>query len=695
MSAKTHVSRISIVLGLFTISFLLMAAFPSIVQAKESLDWTGVGGNYPFNFDYSYQAQITPQNVKNLQISWLYPVPPAPDYYKGDEGIVHTPIVVNGISYAITNYHLLLAQDIRDGKVIWQKDIGKLTFTNLDIGAIFGLSLKGHYHAIWYTGNVRGTPLIWIQANNYTLFAFNALTGDLNLRFNTFDYLHETVPGNFGQYSTYTPQIVIDENDGILVAGTSVGEGTNAARGFFLGYDITQTPPKRLWQSFVIPPQDGSDPNWAAKSVNNMTYAYLFDGKNQIDLKAMSASQLQSVVGNDWGNFGFNGTHSFAGANTGWGGSWALDPSTGIAYLATAQPSPDWNASTRPGPNLWSDSVLALNDKTGKFIWGFQTTSHDLWDWDCSWSVILANATINGVTQKEVFKGCKNGYIYALNAATGHMDWAFNAPSYWRPATSQLLNPLSSSDMHKQSQFAPATSGIQNPTGSGGIESDPAYDPTTNTVIVGTYNAPSKTAIGPVKGPGILWGVIGQNFTGGGVGGPTNTTVWAIDASTGKAKWNYFLDKVGFRGGLTASNGVVYVPSPDGSIYFLDESTGKLAGSKFIGAVMITQPALAADASGNVKLISPASGASTVGTQLGFPTSPGFMFALGLPAAAPVQTTTVVQSTTIVQSTVQTITSAPTIAGIDPTTFYATASALVIFIIATGVLAVRRRKPAP
>ena len=691
---------ITAALSLLTAGLLSFSPFSVFGQAgTQGTDWAGVSGNYPFNFDYSSQTQITPQNVQNLQISWLYPVPPAPAYYKGDEGIVHTPIVVNGISYAITNYHLLLAQDIRDGKIIWQKDLGKLTFANLDIGAIFGLSITGHYHAIWYTSQVRGTPLVWIMANNYTLFAFNALTGDQNLRFNTFNYLTEKVPGNFGQYATYTPQIVIDERNGVLVAGTSVGEGTNAARGFFLGYDITQTPPKRLWQSFVIPPQDGSDPNWAVKSVNNMSYAYLFDGKSQVDLKVMSASQLQTVVGGDWGNFGFNGTHSFAGANTGWGGSWALDPATGIAYVATAQPSPDWNASTRPGPNLWSDSILALNEKTGKFVWAFQTTAHDLWDWDCSWSVILGNATVNGITQKEVFKGCKNGYLYAFNAATGHMDWAFNAPSIWRPSASQLLNPLSVSDMHKQNQFSPASSGIQNPTGSGAIESDPAYDPGTNTVFVGIYNAPSKTKIAPIKGTGVAWGVIGQDFSGGGAGGPTNTTIWAVDASSGKARWSYFIDKVGFRGGLTASNGVLYVPSPDGNLYFLNEQTGKLIGSKFIGAVMITQPALAADANGNIRLISPASGAAAVGFQAGFPTNPGFMFALALPPAAPAQTTTAVSVSVSVSVstsvTTQTVAgpSAPS-GGIDPSTFYATAGVAVILALATGVLAVRRRKPA-
>ncbi|TLX97561.1 MAG: hypothetical protein E6K90_10240 [Thaumarchaeota archaeon] len=114
---------------------------------------------------------------------------------------------------------------------------------------------------------------------------------------------------------------------------------------------------------------------------------------------------------------------------------------------------------------------------------------------------------------------------------------------------------------------------------------------------------------------------------------------------------------------------------------------------------MITQPALAADANGNIRLISPASGAAAVGFQAGFPTNPGFMFALALPPAAPAQTTTAVSVSVSVSVstsvTTQTVAgpSAPS-GGIDPCTFYATAGVAVILALATGVLAVRRRKPA-
>jgi len=105
--------------------------------------------------------------------------------------------------------------------------------------------------------------------------------------------------------------------------------------------------------------------------------------------------------------------------------------------------------------------------------------------------------------------------------------------------------------------------------------------------------------------------------------------------------------------------------------------------SKLIGGAMITQPAIAADANGNVKIVMPASGPSTAGMLFGVESviaSPGFMFALGLgPSSTKTLTTTVVNTGT---------------SGVDPTTFYSLAVVTAIFVIATGILAVRRRRPA-
>ena len=254
--------------------------------------------------------------------------------------------------------------------------------------------------------------------------------------------------GSYGLYDVDSPDILIDQQRGVLMFSPSVTEGDSAGRGFLEAWNITTTTPKFMWRTYVIPPQDGSDPNWSLDSVMNMSHAYIFNGTAEVDLKALPQSQLSQMLVGDWGNFGFNGTTSFAGASAGWGGAWAIDEKTGVAYIGTNVPGPDWNATYRPGPDLWSGSVLALNVTSGKMIWGFQAIPHSLGDLDCSWNVMLANETINGQNTPVVFKGCKDGYIFALNANTGSMLWFLKPPSIDYENVVPL-NPLNATQMDK------------------------------------------------------------------------------------------------------------------------------------------------------------------------------------------------------------------------------------------------------
>src|SRR5439155_23979 len=85
-------------------------------------------------------------------------------------------------------------------------------------------------HSIWYTESVRGMPLVWIAANNNSIFAYNALTGDLNLKFDTFNPL-AMIPGSHGFMGTQSRSFAIDEERGILVAGSGVSDGTQVGVG--------------------------------------------------------------------------------------------------------------------------------------------------------------------------------------------------------------------------------------------------------------------------------------------------------------------------------------------------------------------------------------------------------------------------------------------------------------------------------
>jgi outer membrane protein assembly factor BamB len=616
--------------------------------------------------------------VNTLGLKWLYPLPGPLFPTPLGSSVIITPIIAQGIIYYITSSDTLIAQAASDGVLAWAKNLS-LNYDYQGKGvAPEAQSLMGHTHAIWYTTEVRSQPLIWVAGDNYTVFAFNAVTGDEVLHL---DYLPVNVPGNHGFYDPGGKEMVIDEPRGILTVTNSDSEGTDAGRGFFEGWNITSNPPSLMWRTYLSPPQDGSGPLWSIKSVQNASYAWVFDGSEQLNLKALPNSTLYGMLYRDWGSLGYNGTVSFAGTGGGWGGSDAYDPQTGIAYVSTAQPSPDWNATTRPGLDLWSSSVLAIDEQTGKLVWGFQTSPHDLSDFDCSWSVMLANATINGHNQKVIMKGCKNGYFYALDAATGRMLWDFDAPTIKRAAASGILDPTNRTDMVKPWGNYPSVEPfVQNPCHAGGIESDPAYDPVSNIAIVATYNCPLWDSIVPTVGPGVAYGGFGMDLGYVGPSLPWNTTLWAIDVGTGKPLWQFSIDKIGFRGGVDVSGGLVIVPAADGYLRALNEQTGELVMQRYIGGPLCTEPAIGQDAGGQEEIVFPV--CSSHETHSPLPTNNGVMMAL-----AP---TSVMATTTVTSSVV--VTSYVTSQGVPLAALLSVAAVAVVFIAATGVLAARRSR---
>jgi alcohol dehydrogenase (cytochrome c) len=659
----------NVLMTILLASIIPLSSFSLIgVNAQSGeINWN-TNGNYGLNWDYVNQSQLSSTSAVNLNLAWVFPVASAPAPYNGHEGVCCSPVVENGIAYMLTNYHHVYAVNVGTGAIIWQAQLNVTTGNY----ALNPSSVAGHYHNanLFYSTHTLGRALIWIVSDNYTIFALDALTGAVVLTFAP-DLSH--MPGNFGFYDSLTPNAMLDDQDGILIIGTSVSEGTDAGRGYFLAYNVNNNPPTLLWETPIIPPQDGSDPNWAIESVQSMQHAWIFNGSGAVDLKSLPSSTLQSVLGDDWGfDKSFNGTRSFAGSGVGWGGPWAFDASTGIAYLSTAQASPDWNATFRPGPDLWSDSVLAVNIHTGQIIWAFQTTAHDLQDYDCAWSVILV--------QNTVVKGCKNGLIYGLDAGTGALKWFFNPPTIARDSA-PFLNPLSSSDMTKPYACYPAAPPcLQNPPATGGIEADPAYNPQTGLVYYGTYNLPNCaniTNVAPTPGAqyggsgraGLPTTTCGITATGGAL---INATVWAINVNTGQGVWNYSIPQP-YRGGVTTTGDLVIATTVDGYMTILNAATGALVDRMLIGGPLEIQPTVATDTNGTVLLIQPV-GSDNLGIFAAV--VPGDVIALKVPATS--------------------VTPPPPSTGISPTLFYGVVAVAVVLAIVSGIsISMARRKPAP
>ncbi len=631
-------NRAARVTALFLLALMALGQFllqPAAADSLSGKDWAGNDGNYPLNWNYSPQQTIGSSNVNSLQAAWTFPVPAAVGNYTGAEGVMVTPLVVGGVVYLVANWHRIFALDASTGGVVWYRDLPLLKnytmYTQPSIPGPNGVPL-GHYHQMIYTTGIMGKPLLWVVSNTYQVFALDANSGDVVLDFSPLARDWPTLAGNHGLFDVDTPTILVDQLRGILLFGPSVSEGQSSGRGYVEAWDVSTPAPRFLWRDYVIPPQDGSAPGWSLSSVENMSYASVFNGTGAVDLKALPQGVLEKALYGDWGTFGYDGARSYAGAGAGWGGSWAIDESAGVAYVGTSTATPDWNATQRPGLDLWSDSVLAVNLTTGRLIWGFQAIPHPLGDFDCSWNVVLANATVAGQTTPVVYKGCKNGYLFALNARTGALLWYLKPPSI-RWDNIAPLNPLNSTEMTAYNWNGYPKTGrvVQNPSDTGALESDIAYDPTNDMVFAAVYNSPKVfqyTDVGSRRGPfnatdwEFNWGVNVYSIT---QESPVNMTVMGIDGGTGFVKWSYAVAGIPFRGGLTVSGGVVYVPSMDGVLRMLSESDGSALGQKLIGGELIDQPAIAQDRNGVEMLFVTDLGSSRWG-----PVFPGFVQALAL-----------------------------------------------------------------
>jgi outer membrane protein assembly factor BamB len=697
--------------------FALSAFAPAIITVKASpasplgADWIWSDGNQA-NQNYNPQSQIGPSNLGSLQVSWLFPIPAAPPQWApefanagfGGVGIATTPLVYKGIVYVITSYEQIFAMNAANGKLVWQKSLpfgpNATTFVGPGFG---GLTLGNHFHnsaVALTTNNLAGGPTLWIAGTNQRVYGLDALTGTIKLSFAALNGTvgnHFGIAGNLGVYSAISPALLVDQDRGIIITSVSGTSQSDSGRGFFRGWDVTVNPPKLLWTTFTNAPQDGSNPNFDLQQVASMKGAWIFDGKGAVDLKGLSPSVANATLYNDWGFkkspacTALFGARSVGGVGQSWGGPWVLDPHTGIAYVATNNRNP-YDSGCIPGPDLWSASILALDVKTGNLIWGFQTNTHEGWDWDCSWNQILANETINGQNQEVVMKSCKDGYVYQLNAQTGALIWSFTPPFSDLPRCQycHLLNPLNRTQMTSDWVFPNHQSGIILPGEGGGFENDMAYDPTNNMLVAVQHNLPGCIAYVPMNSTNYDSSQ-GTGFcTIKGVTLKDNATAYGVDAATGQELWHFFIPDIGYRGGVTISNGVAYLTLSTGYLTMVNDKTGAVLANKLIGGPLTILPSIGANANGTQEIFLPI---ASPGLSFAAGGQPGALVVLA-PSAASLVTSTQTQVQTSVVTSGSTVTASGTSpSGIDPSLFYGVTALAVIFIIATGFLATRRRKP--
>jgi glucose dehydrogenase len=550
------------------VSVSLVVAPLSLVFAgqtgPESTSWPFMNSNPDAN-NFVQQGQITEQNAGSLTLKWIFPFPaaaPVPGLSITGAGVIAPPIVVNGTVYMVTNFLWVYAINAATGGVLWTWE-DQLNTTGLPLGP-----LDGHIHGInYYMGDV------WVSMPDCSAYGLNAATGEVAVKVSD---ICAGIPGNSGRYAA--AQVPPTFYKDTMIWSSSVSEGTDVGRGFVAAYNISGNQSTLLWRWYVTPGA-GGDPNWDFDSCPPPCHGNV------------------APVSGDWGAMGYqNLTRAGAGPSF---GDPVVDSSLGIVFVSTSQPSPDWNGTYRPGPDLYADSIIALNATNGKMLWFYQTTPHDLYDFDCGWNTVLGSVTVGGVAHAAVFKACKNGYVYALDALTGSLLWYFSPPSLIRSDTSNanyVVTGNYSADL-PWINYPSTAQFTQCPGEEGGIESDIAV--AYGMVYVAAHNF---CTYGKVSGVGTLgpnvWGV--QYLTPDSA--TANTTIYAINASTGKEVWSFFIPNVPYRGWLTASGGMVFAGSLDGDLYMLDAKTGKMVQSQYFGTSLYESPTFGATDAGQVYL---------------------------------------------------------------------------------------------
>jgi len=242
----------------------------------------------------------------------------------------------------------------------------------------------------------------------------------------------------------------------------------------------------------------------------------------------------------------------------------AIDPRNGLVILATGNPNPDYQGTTRPGDNAYTDSILALHAKTGKLAWWYQEVPHDMWDYDASAPVMLFDAKDeNGKTVPAAGQAGKVGNVFIVNRLTGKLLHKSD------PFVTQSANIFTPPNKEGVS-ILPGVSG-------GSLWQPPAFSPRTDYFyVLGANQAMIFTTIEfKDSQPGGPW--VGRH-TGGvmkpDTSVPSSGTLTAIDVHTGKIGWQYKSSRPMFGGVLATASDLVFAGEQTGDFSAFDARTG-------------------------------------------------------------------------------------------------------------------------
>jgi alcohol dehydrogenase (cytochrome c) len=452
---------------------------------------------------YHPAAQINAGNVARLRPAFTFQT-------EVIESMETAPIVVDGIMFITTSYNHVYALDAATGKEFWHYKHKMGPVTTYCCGP-----------------NNRGVAVmgerLFMGTLDAKLMAFEAKTGKVL-------WSTQIADPELGYSETMAPVAV----NGKILIGTNGGE--YGVRGFVKAYDANDG--KLLW-TFDTVPEKGHEGVWA---VNDAT------GRNMLRDIAAEKAQLAKAGGDFYKTLG--------------GGVWmapAVDKASNTVVFVVGNPSPDLYGAERPGDNLYTDSIVAVDLNTGALKWYYQYVPHDVWDLDAASPVILTEAKgKDGKMRKVALHGGKTGHVYVHDMADGKLI-----------RFSEAMVP------QENMWVLPTKEGARMlPGANGGVEWSPmAINPKLRLAYAANLHQPMTYHVEESKYPG------GKLWLGGAFKVIPSEKQWgrlaAVNIDTGKMAWKFDTEQPLMGGVLATAGNLVFNGEGNGLFRAFDAASGK------------------------------------------------------------------------------------------------------------------------
>jgi alcohol dehydrogenase (cytochrome c) len=521
--------RVFVTALLFTVAIDARAQSSSVLRAApaglndpKAGEWPLVGRDYS-NQHYSPLDQVTRANVGQLAPRLLFQLQMA----AGAGGAEAAPVVVGSRMYATTNYGVVTALDLRTRKQLWRYE-PKLGIAKPCCGPV-------------NRGVAVANGLVYLGTLDSRLIALDADKGSVKW---------EVVNNDPDSAYSITMAPVVAE--GLVIVGSSGGEFPT--RGNVTAYDATTG--ARVWRWYAIPsPEDGG---WWGKWTPTAPTGESLSR----DIAAERADSAKFP--NTW----------MIGGGPVWAQP-AYDVESKTLYVTVGNPAPSNDGTGRPGDNLYTVSVVALDVATGKMRWYFQAVPHDVWDYDLATPPVIAR--VDG--RKLLLVGSKMGWLYVLDASSGKLV--------------RRSDPF----VEQQNIFTvPTADGIVSAPGPiGGANWPPsAYSPRTGLLYVVASHATFTLTRASTEAE------TGKIFIGGDQKLHQDDAPYgvlaAVSPATGRVAWHQRLPLL-MSGALVTAGDVVFVGDGDGWFRAFDARTGKQLWQFFAGAG-VNAPAISFEVDG-------------------------------------------------------------------------------------------------